>query len=485
MTTSHQDVPALLGIAGEIKPDNPKGIAAALAGLRPPPQAPGMVGIAGLNMRQTWSSAESALGLAGNLSRQNHRRIETDYLVAAAELRHRDRATGRIIERSRRIGDIAPRQSWKRGCWMADITNLVTPFARTERGGQSYTGSLRWKDGREEIFSPAARSLPLTMDSSGYRRAVAATKQRAQGNAAKGKSAKRLPDWVQERRFWYEAIALVRPDSAAAFDYPLSLQQTLAALREHIDVFGWSQVQELIWPVFPTIAADAEIFDQTPKVDWSRVPPGWRPGALTRLIPLMTGLRQNKPETVEQWAMVAVAAAQKLADHPDFRWMAAQFGRVMIGGLVAEPPAIRRVVRHLFAAVLCHHFPGVHFWLLGCASAPVINGLNVLNLLDRVWTDGSSWIAQATLCDSVAVVKDGLIDFLQLKAGNDGSGAPRFQLIMETPAMMASHIIAMLAAYDGLIKVPHDVPLMPDPRDRAALDFIADHYTQAALDLGL
>jgi hypothetical protein len=165
-----------------------------------------------------------------------------------------------------------------------------------------------------------------------------------------------------------------------------------------------------------------------------------------------------------------------MADDPDFRYMADTFGQVMIGGMVGGP--CPRMARHVFAAALCALFPGVHFWLLGQANFAVVNGLGMLGLLERVWSDGTWWIKDAT-AERMAVVEDGLITMLSLESNH------RVQSFFTLIEMMAANLRSLLAAYQGLWAWPPPEPLPLDLLDGAQAVELKARLRAAQLELGL
>jgi prepilin-type N-terminal cleavage/methylation domain-containing protein len=111
---------------------------------------------------------------------------------------------------------------------------------------------------------------------------------------------------------------------------------------------------------------------------------------------------------------------------------------VAIGGLAQSPcPA---EVRSLYLAELCGAFPEARFWALAQASAPVVNGLGRLGLLDRVSTDGAWWIHHAR-CEQLAVVEDGLLRSIKLTH----TGAQSFFTLPELIVTLA--LIGILAVF--------------------------------------
>jgi hypothetical protein len=140
-------------------------------------------------------------------------------------------------------------------------------------------------------------------------------------------------------------------------------------------------------------------------------------------------------------------------------------------------------LRHLFAAVLCHCYPEAQLWLLGQANALTVNGLGTLDLLSRVFVDGS-WYLQDARCERFAYVEEGLITMLHLGIGRDRQGQVLRQSFFSLSELMAANLRSLLAAYEGLIQWP-TVPLPIDVRDHHQLLELREHYQQAQLELGL
>ena len=103
--------------------------------------------------------------------------------------------------------------------------------------------------------------------------------------------------------------------------------------------------------------------------------------------------------------------------------------------------------------------------MLGQASASVVNGLGVMDLLDQVWTDGTWWILDST-CDRFAVMEEGLITMFSMES--DWSMQPFFTLT----EMMAANLRSLLAAYEGLWTWPPPEPVpinLADEQERLEL----------------
>ncbi len=338
-----------LGIAGEVK-------GKVLAGAQ--------FGIGGLNDRHIIGADQNAaLGPSG-LS-ENIVASDTVREVEVAAFKHYDEALSSISRNSARLGDRAAREAWRKGVWFADFTYVASPFAGD---GQNIT----WRKGREYVFGRHYRTLPFFIDSCGYRREITGT----------------APRWAHNFNQYVAAIELLDPDGYAAWDYPQDRTETMAYLHRLRSIFPDDSTDGRMWPVFSIRWSWCDHVH----LDYSRLP-GWAGQSMASLIPLTRTQRKFKEETRERWARQAIANALKLAVDQDFLWMVEKFGQVMIGGMVGGP--CPRMARHLFAATLCHLFPGVKFWLLGQANFAVINGLGRMGLLDRVWSDGTWYIKDA------------------------------------------------------------------------------------------
>ncbi len=274
-----------------------------------------------------------------------------------------------------------------------------------------------------------------------------------------------------------QAIELIDPDGYAAWDYPQDRERSLDALKALMALYP---NDSRMWPVFSI----RWTWDDNAHLSFSRLP-GWASRNLAHLIPLTRTQRPFKEETRERWARQAIANALTMAADPDFRWMANTFGKVMIGGLVGCK--CNRMARHLFTAVLCELFPDTQFWLLGQANFAVINGLGMLDLLDRVWTDGTWWIKDAT-AERFAYVESGLITMLSLesnKRGEDGKRDVWRQTFFTLTEMMAANLRSLLAAYEGLWTWPPPAPLPVDMLDVGQVMEMKQRLQAAQLELGL
>lgn len=434
------------------------------------------VGIAGTNTRQIVRAGEQAsvgvaglddsglnavgrMGIAGNPN--GAARVEMGgYLPDAAALPGRDRELAGITPNSDRLGDRAARSGWQRGVWFADFTYISTPFEATGNGGYAHAGKVGWRSGREIVFGRHYRSLPLFIDSCGYRRELTGT----------------APQWAMSFDTYPQAIELLDPDGYAAWDYPTDRVRSLAALHELGRLFP---EDSRLWPVFSI----RWTWNDRAHLSFSRLP-GWSSRSLAALIPQTRTQRHFTADTRELWARQAIANALTMAADPDFCWMVETFGKVMIGGMV--DCACNRAARHLFAAVLAELFPGVQFWLLGQANFATINGLGMMGLLDRIWTDGTWWIKDAT-CERFAFVEDGLITMhsFETQQRRGEKRHKRRETFFTLTEMMAANLRSLLAAYQGLWSWPPPEPLPLDLLDMEQARELKRRYQAAQLELGL
>lgn len=390
-----------LGIAGD--PTYEKLAAARAAGLS-------TVGVAGANTPQIIGSARAATG-------------------SHADVAHSG------------VGDRAQLHGWRRASWLADYTYLATPY----RDGR-LTEGMHWRAGVEATFARPARTIPVLLDSTGFRRCITGT----------------APAWAGSFDRYPQAIDLIDPDGYAAWDDPRDRAASLAALDRLRSIYPGD---DRLWPVW--------------SVRWSWDPrppyrlhdlPRW---ASTRLGDLVPRTRTHRlPADLEDHARLAVLNAVVVARDPAFQAMASRHGKVMIGGLVKGP--VNRFVRHLFIKALRTLVPA-HYWLLGQASAYVANGLAYTGELDHVSVDGSWWVQDA-LCHKVAYVHDGLINVASL-------GGPGRESFFTTRERMAGLLRSLLSLWAGLVEWPAAPTLPVDFADLAQLRELRGSYRGAQLEL--
>lgn len=427
----------------------------------------GRFGIAGLSTHKNIDTGafcvnrNGALGVAGVDQRLT---IDVPQSVfSGGDLQRYDDSLKEIIRHSPRLGDRAVREAWRRGVWFSDYTYITTPYHETDNGGHVLGGGMRWRNGREKTFARENRALPLLLDSCGYRREITGT----------------APRWAMEFDTYLEAIQLTDPDGYAAWDYPDDRQLTLDYLRRMEEAFPDDIDNGRLWPVFSL----RWTWNDKAHLNFSRLPQ-WSGRDLAYMIPINRTQREYKEATRDKWARQALANALAMAADPDFRRICDRYGRVMIGGMVGG--GCPRMARHILAAALCELLPGVQFWLLGQANFAVVNGLGMLGLLDRVWTDGTWWIKDAA-AERFAFVEEGLITMHSFEApkGPNGRRVKRQQTFFTLTEMMAANLRSLLSAYEGLWNWPPPEPLPLDLLDIDQANELRRRYQAAQLELGI
>jgi hypothetical protein len=204
------------------------------------------------------------------------------------------------------------------------------------------------------------------------------------------------PKWAGYRRY-RDAIDVLRPDGVMAMD----VLHDQAASRAGYDRMRADGYGDLVIPVW-------------------HARPAWIDGLSVR------------------------ANARLAARDPTLRSYADRSPLVAIGGLAHGP--CPREQRHVYLAELCRAFPALRLWGLGQASRPVVNGLGMLGLLDRVSVDGSWWIHDART-GRLAILQDGLIRSVTLTHRD----AATFFTMVER---MAANLRSLLSAYAGLWVFP-------------------------------
>lgn len=284
-----------------------------------------LVGIAGEPNRTKLGAAQQAMGVAGSLSGATSKALVG---VAAANTAQLVDAAGRALAPQRGawsgVADRTQVSGAGSACWFLDYSYVSYPDPET--------GTMRWRRGREEVFGPTYRRLPLIFDSGSYRMYLSGKAQR----------------WMCLERF-IQAILLARPEGYMSQDDPRSLEATLrnyadleAALPgdpRHIPV--WSC--RWLWTEHPGVALNDL--------------PGWPGFSLASLIPREPGQRRFRETLLEQVARIAIANAVLVARHPVFCSWVERHPMIAIGGLVDGP--VHRLARHLYAAVLCALHPGL------------------------------------------------------------------------------------------------------------------------------
>jgi hypothetical protein len=310
---------------------------------------------------------------------------------------------------------------------------------------------MHWRAGREAVFGRAARSIPLVFDSGSYRIYLTGT----------------APAWMTRLERYIQAILLADPDGYMSQDDPRSLEATLANYAALETALPGDPRHIPVWSC-------RWLWTETPGLALNELP-GWAGFSLASLIPHNGTQRRFKDSTLERAARLAVANAVLVARHPAFCAWVERHPLIAIGGLVGGP--VNRLVRHLYAAVLCALHPGLRLWLLGQASYAVVNGLGTLGLLDQVSSDGSWWIRDS-LCHKVAYLRDGLITTVDL-------GGPGRESLLTTPERMACLLRSLFAAYAGEVVWPRQPELPIDWRDLAQVRAFQVEAQAAQLALAL
>ena len=431
---------AQIGIAGEARGKSEAAARFGVSGLNDSQIIQtGQFGVSGLSTQSNVAIAGAntnpiiagAMGVSGNINGKQHE------LVDVSAIKRRDDALAAISHESNRLGDRAARHSWRRGVWFADFTYVM------KKNGD-------WREGREHVFARPYRQLPFFIDSCGFRRVITGT----------------APKWAMPFEVYPMAIENLDPDGYASWDDPNDIGVSMKYLGELMRLFpGDSR----LWPVFSI----RWTWDDSAHMNST---PGWAGSNLAHLIPMTRTQRQFKDETRANWARLAIANAILTAQHPDFRWMVDTFGKVMIGGMVQSQ--CPRSARHLYAATLSHLFPDCHFWLLGQANFACVNGLGRLGLLEKIWTDGTWWIKDAT-AERFAIVEDGLITMHSFESDY------RQQTFFTLIEMMAANLRSLLAAYEGLWIWPPPEPFPLDFMDINQVVEMKERFQSAQMELGL
>jgi hypothetical protein len=97
------------------------------------------------------------VGMSGNLKRET-----------TIALQERDHALSELTLRSERVGDRVARFGWQHALWFVDFTYVL------KKDGE-------WRKGREYVFGREYRTLPVFLDSCGYRARLAKTRPSGPG----------------------------------------------------------------------------------------------------------------------------------------------------------------------------------------------------------------------------------------------------------------------------------------------------------------
>lgn len=422
------------------------------------------IGIAGPNTPRLVASAQAALdergrlGIAGNLG-AGSRRQALGELTRVEALHTRDGRQADLVAGGAALGDRAARVAWRSGCWFLDYSYVVAPIGASS----ARPTGVRWRTGCEQTFGRAARTLPVLLDSGGFRRVLSGT----------------APRWAHRLEAYVAAIEAVDPDGYAAFDDPTSRTASMAALNALVALFPREGSRGRLWPVFsvrwPSVGDPAQpVTRQQLPATWLRLP------SLGALVPFNATQRRYSESAVDRWVRQAIAHAFRVAADPDFQAMAERFGQVMIGGLVRNTE-IHRLARHVFAATLAALYPDVRLWLLGQATYPCVNGLGMLGLLDSTWLDGSWWLLDA-MAERLAIVENGLITMLPVGRGKRPDGSYRAETFFTSMERMSANLRSLLAAKANLWQWPN-ISLPIDLRDAEQVAHLRDHLQIAQLEL--
>jgi hypothetical protein len=302
------------------------------------------------------------------------------------------------------LGDRASREAWRHAVYLLDYTFISCPD-RT-------TGGMRLRAGPGAAATEGR--FPLYLDSAAYREFTG-----------------RAPSWSSYAAYC-QAIDLVRPTGAMAKD----VVGDQRASRDGYRRMCADGYRDVTIPVFQL----RESF-------------GWHP---------FPGGKPKKGDPrwgayLDDACQQAVANGVVVAQDPVLREYVEKTPLVAIGGMAQCPCPPE--ARYLYLAELCKAFPGTQFWALAQASAPVVNGLGRLGLLDRVWLDGTWWLHHAAT-EQLAVLEDGEIRSIKLAR----TGAQSFFPLVHR---MAANLVSLLSAYAGLwtFPGPPEVPTAMDDED--------------------
>ncbi|MBU1747882.1 MAG: hypothetical protein KKA73_09340 [Chloroflexi bacterium] len=311
----------------------------------------------------------------------------------------------------------AEQQRLERACLFPDVFFVVTK-----------SGRLRFRRGRERLYAPGQRRLPVILDSAAYR--AWSTAQRL---AAGKKRSDPIIEGVHRTPERYQAaIDLIAPG-------PVGNVHPLGAMAyDFIDDPDGQRTRRM----YRRFCADGY-----------------------PVIPILPIRAYYDP------ALTPAQNAAQHARHPDMRYYTGQARLVAIGGLVKGP--VPRDQRIEYIAALCAAYPDHYFWWLGQANYIVLNGLRDKGLLDQNYSDGTWWIADA-VCQRIPVVQQGYLKMIKL--------ARDCQSFFTTGERMRANLRSILAMYAGQIEVPHEpTPKPADGRDPAAVRQLALGFQQDEL----
>ena len=249
------------------------------------------------------------------------------------------------------LGDRASREAWRHAVWLLDYTFLTCP--------DRAAGGMRLRAGPGELAGE--RRFPLYLDSAAYREFTG-----------------RAPRWSSYAAYC-QAIDLTRPQGAMAKDV-VGDQAASRAGYQRMCADGYRDVA-------------IPVFQLRESFLWTRSP------------------REPREAYLADACRQAVRNGRLAARDPVLREYVERAPLVAVGGLARCPCPPEAC--YLYLAELCRAFPGARFWALAQASAPVVNGLGRLGLLDRVSLDGTWWLHHAAT-EQLAVLQDGELRSIKL-----------------------------------------------------------------------
>lgn len=317
------------------------------------------------------------------------------------------------------LGDRAAREGISRCVFLQDVfyTNCT-----------NNAGEMVFRLGREEMFGPGRRRLPLYMDSGAFRRHQEMERIRA------GKTGSKFPQWSFSYDKYVEAILLNQPEGFMSWDVIGDNQVSYQGYQRMMADPRLAGIIDRIIPVYQV----GEIWDR-------RAP-------LLEPVPYSAGGDELRS---------VIANAQRIFQDPIFQHYLSRHRLIAIGGLVQHEDS-KREARWVLFKELARLCPDHQFWGLGMASPMIINGLGPEGLLERIWVDGTWWILNAT-AQRTAVLQDGQIKVLFPKK----LGWEDFDTTIERAA---KDLRALAAAYSDCIRWPDPGPtveeMIEDPEAR-------------------
>lgn len=351
------------------------------------------------------------------------------------------------------LGDRAAREGISRCVFLEDVfwTNCTDA-----------EGRVIWRKGRDAMFGPGRRRLPLYMDSGAYRRHTSIKRltapqkktRRPRPISVSGNKKKEdwkpapPPAWSLSYDHYVEAILLNQPEGFMSWD---TIDNNQASFQGYQRMMNDDRLAPFIDRIIPVYQI-GEVWSKT--------------ALLLEPVPYRMGSENIRS---------VVANAQQIFKDPVFQYYLSRHKLIAFGGLVNHKDSERAARWALFKEIarLC---PDHHFWGLGMASPMIINGLGPEGLLDRIWLDGTWWILNATT-QRFATLQEGQIRvFFPKGAGFEDFGT--------TTEFMAKNLRALAAGYAGSFKWPAPGPtveeMIADPEARILMRKIGQ---QAASDM--